>query len=378
MSDVFVSYDRESHALAEALAEDIRELGHTVWLDRELTGGQPWWDRILAQIRVSDVLVYVLTPRSIDSTACQRECDYAAALGKTVLPVLAAEGVSTNLLPPALAQLQFVDYRTRDRAAALRLARAFGVLPPTRPLPDPLPEAPEVPSSYLGGVAHRLASPAILSHEVQSTLLIDLKGSLRVPETAEDARSLLKQFRKRRDLLASIADEIDELLERAVPTPQQEAPREERAAPIAVAAPPVATRAPSPLVPGAPTPRDRLQVALIGAVLGTVVGVLAMATASVPLRRVWVFGLLTGAGAPVAGAIGGKRRTVMVTALIVAVVGWFATSVITSVITAGPSAKDAVAVGGVFSAPLGAMLGAIAGVIYLRLHRDRTGGILKQ
>jgi len=42
-------------------------------------------------------------------------------------------------------------------------------------------------------------------------LLFDLKRELRAPETADDTRTLLKTFRKRRDLLASIAEEIDEL-----------------------------------------------------------------------------------------------------------------------------------------------------------------------
>lgn len=42
--------------------------------------------------------------------------------------------------------------------------------------------------------------------------MIDLKSSLRDPETADDARSLLERLRKRRDLLATIAEEIDDLL----------------------------------------------------------------------------------------------------------------------------------------------------------------------
>jgi hypothetical protein len=37
---------------------------------------------------------------------------------------------------------------------------------------------------------------------------------LRDPETADDTRTLLKTFRKRRDLFAGIAEEIDELVRR--------------------------------------------------------------------------------------------------------------------------------------------------------------------
>jgi hypothetical protein len=52
------------------------------------------------------VFVFLLDPKAPNSTACQREFGYAADLGKTILPILAADGVSTNLLPPELSQIQ--------------------------------------------------------------------------------------------------------------------------------------------------------------------------------------------------------------------------------------------------------------------------------
>jgi hypothetical protein len=370
VSDVFISYDRESRELAEALVEDIKALGYDAWLDRELTGGHPWWNRILDEIRASKVFVYVLTPRSLDSDACQREHSYAAALGKTVLPILAAEGVSTNLLPPALAQLQFVDYRSRDRAAAFRLGRAFGAVPPPVPLPNPLPAAPEAPISYLGGVAHRLAGTPVLSQEEQSVLLIDLKGRLRDPETAEDARSLLKQFRRRPELLASIAFEIDEVLgaakppARQSPAPQYPSPQPEYPLPMR---PEPDEDAPPPRAPG-PTQRERLYGGLVGAVLGSVVGAVALVANSESTHRALrsdflVFALMSGIGGAVAGVIGGIRRRAARFTLVGALVGWIALSLLDL------RESDAFAVGGVFGAPVGAILGSVAGVIYLTRKR---------
>jgi hypothetical protein len=63
----------------------------------------------------------------------------------------------------------------------------------------------------------------------------------------------------------------------------------------------------------------------------------------------------------VAGAIAGKRRTVILTALVVAVAAWFAISMVHRFGT--------FAVGGAVGTPLGAILGAIAAVIYLKLRR---------
>jgi len=212
MSKVFISYIRQSEAIARNLANDIEALGHTAWFDQELSGGQIWWDQILATIRNCDVFVFVLDSEAMNSSACKSEYGYAADLGKSILPVLVSEGVSTKLLPPALSQIQFVDYRKRDRDAVLRLARAFTTVPPPNPLPDPLPPPPEVPLSYLGSLSEQVEATSILSYEKQSALVVDLRRSLRDIEAADDTRTLLERLRKRRDLFATVAEEIDELL----------------------------------------------------------------------------------------------------------------------------------------------------------------------
>ena len=82
-----------------------------MWQDQQIIGGQTWWDHILDQIRRCDVFVAALSRAALDSLACRREWEYAAALGKPVLPVLVAENVSTAQLPPVLAEKQYVDYR---------------------------------------------------------------------------------------------------------------------------------------------------------------------------------------------------------------------------------------------------------------------------
>jgi TIR domain len=111
MSKIFISYSRQSEAMARSLVNDIESLGHAVWFDHELSGGQAWWDQILAMVRDCNVFVFLLDPKALSSTACEREFSYAADLGKPILPVLVADGVSTNLLPPELSRLQFIDYR---------------------------------------------------------------------------------------------------------------------------------------------------------------------------------------------------------------------------------------------------------------------------
>jgi len=208
---VFLSYSRSSEASAQSIVADLQSLGHEIWFDQELSGGQPWWDRILTAIRECDLLVFTLDSSSLNSLACSREYGYAFALGKPVLPLLVEDGVSKNLLPPELSRIHFVDYRVQDRTSIIRLTRALNSVPPPQPLPVPMPIPPAVPESYLGSLAKQIAMAPALSFEEQSAALIKLKASLRDAATRGDAMSVLARLRTRRDLFAAIAVEIDGL-----------------------------------------------------------------------------------------------------------------------------------------------------------------------
>jgi len=216
MEHIFISYNRKSEDITKRIVEDIQELGHTVWFDHEISGGQPWWDKILSSIRECEIFVFIVDPRSLNSTACQREYTYASKLGKSILPLLVSDEVHVNLLPPELSAIQFVDCITYDTKAVLRLARALGSLPRSKPLPDPLPGPPEIPVSYLGALGKRVETPESMSFDEQKSLLLDLKTSYLDPETTGDAKKLLEVLRKRPDLLATVAGEIDELLGRRI------------------------------------------------------------------------------------------------------------------------------------------------------------------
>jgi hypothetical protein len=215
VAKIFLSYSRVDLAFAQSLSSDLEKLNHIVWLDQELSGGQPWWEKILASIRESDFFIFLLSSSSLDSQACKREYSYAADLFRPILPVLVCDGVSLKLLPQALAQVQLVDYRDRNKDAVeviFSLNRALQYLAVGVPLPSPLPAPPEVPISYLGNLSDQIAAPAILGFEEQSRLILELKHSLRDLEAFEDTLALLKRMRMRRDLLARIAEEIDELM----------------------------------------------------------------------------------------------------------------------------------------------------------------------
>jgi len=389
VAEIFISYNRRSAEIVATLASDIEALGHVAWYDQEdLSGGQVWWEQILARIRTCDVFVFALSPAALKSTACGREQQYAVDLGKSILPVLVADGISPNLLPTTLSRIQFVDYRAPDRKVGLRLARALSHLPPSKPLPDPLPPPPDTPLSYLASVAEQVDAAGALSRKQQSALLTELKRSLREPENAEDGWTLIGRLRKRRDLFATIADEINELIasseqrsgggasRASSPASPSPAPQQRPAGPTTPTERESVAEAEPSAGPGvahssAPTHRERWRTALFGLALGPALGIsLLMFHAneqSIPIdmSAVLLAPLYPGALFAAAGAFAGSWRR-WPTLLAFAVGGWFA-------IAATDAAQPyGFVLGGFVGAPFGALVGGIALEMRRRSRRQRS------
>ncbi len=226
MAKIFISYNRSALAEVEGLAEDLRDLwDHEIWYDQALTGGQRWWDNILTQIRNTDLFLFALTAESLDSEACRQELKYATALGRPILPVRLSEDFDPSLLYSPLNELHVIDCRVRDRATLAVLRRAISGLPAAPPLPDPLPQAPPVPLSYLGNLRERIDATGTLSYPMQAGLVLDIKGYLkgRGANAHREVEQLLRRLQQRPDLLAIVATEINEVLaqlSRSTPAPK--------------------------------------------------------------------------------------------------------------------------------------------------------------
>ena len=225
---LFVSYSREDRGLCGPLLADLGALGHDVWVDEELSGGQVWWDEILATIRRSRALLLLLTPSSAASEACRREVEYAQALQRPVIPV---ELASTDpmLVPAVLSRYQIVRYLTGDKADTIALTRALTRADMDRPLPDPLPPEPELPGTYFSELREQIATRQELGIDEQLGLLQRLKVRAEAGEAAE-VIPLLATLRAREDVYASVATGIDELSASLAPpgAPAEVAPARER------------------------------------------------------------------------------------------------------------------------------------------------------
>jgi hypothetical protein len=112
-------------------------------------------------------------------------------------------------LPPALSNVQYVDYRRADKQSAFALNKSFNSLPASKALPDPLPPPPTLPVSFLGSLKEQIEASETLSFHEQTALVVKLKDRLRDHEQANEVRRLLARLRQRDDLFSKVAEEID-------------------------------------------------------------------------------------------------------------------------------------------------------------------------
>ena len=246
---VFISYSRRDQTVVTRLAAELDQLGQDVWLDQELSGGQRWWDAILERIRVCDCFIFAVSESSVTSKACRAELEYAVQLGRSILPVTVGPGVPDQLLPPVLAETQRVP-----ADASTQLARALLSLPPTGPLPEPLPDPPLVPVSYLDQLSGTIDRERLTVAE-QRDILGQIKQRLRDEDERSAGIALLQRLRLHGDINAWVAEEIDAELAKV----QSSAGSSLASAPQSSTSPPTPRPVPPREAPPVPPPPTQQQ-----------------------------------------------------------------------------------------------------------------------
>ena len=222
MRKVFISYSRNNLDAVGQLVKDLQDVGFNAWHDQTLTGGQRWWDNILASIRDCDIFIFALSQESWESEACRSELDYVVKLGKPILPVQVSDNIRLTLLSAPLAEIQVTNYVHRDKAAAFSLLKAINSTPEPPAMPDPLPSPPPVPISYLSELKDRIEKPASLTAQEQNLLFLEIEDAIEKGRAQAEIRDLLLSLKQRDDLLASVGRKVDEAIRR-VSAPQRPA-----------------------------------------------------------------------------------------------------------------------------------------------------------
>ncbi|GAC1467257.1 MAG: hypothetical protein PVS3B3_25970 [Ktedonobacteraceae bacterium] len=208
---LFISYSRDDKNFVYELVEKLRnEAGHYVWIDREILGGQHWWDGILDNIETCECFILVLTPRYTASVNCDAELKYAFALNKEILPIrlkpctipetlqtiqyINADSVSlSNILLQTIRALSNTEARFQKRGYT---AQTHG---PRPPLPVAKADASDniyeiFKDAEVAAADNNIAKAEILFQKVMN---IDPRGGLGIA-----AAEHLVQIRRRRDCAA--------------------------------------------------------------------------------------------------------------------------------------------------------------------------------
>lgn len=101
---LFISYSHDDKAWVYELWRALRDRGHhDAWIDQRIIPAQDWWDSILTHIEQAECVIYVMTPKSVESIYCLAETKYALALNKPVLPLM----LKPCDCPAALRRIQY-------------------------------------------------------------------------------------------------------------------------------------------------------------------------------------------------------------------------------------------------------------------------------
>ncbi len=116
--DVFVSYARVDKAFVQALTRDLEGRGKNVYVDLDdIPPGADWHRQILRGIEASKVVVFVLSPESVESEVCAQELGHALGAGKRIVPVV-RRTVDPHGLPAHLTTPNWIWLREEDDASA--------------------------------------------------------------------------------------------------------------------------------------------------------------------------------------------------------------------------------------------------------------------
>src|ERR1700722_3087733 len=117
---VFVSYASQDAKIANAVVENLEQLGIKCWFaPRDVTPGSQYADQIVAAINDAKVLVLVLSEHAIASPHVGREIERAASKGRRIIGLRADAAPLTRSFEYFLSESQWIDIAALGVPAAL-------------------------------------------------------------------------------------------------------------------------------------------------------------------------------------------------------------------------------------------------------------------
>lgn len=119
MATCFISYSRSDAAFARRLADDLKRLDISYWLDVDrIQAGEDWDDAVWRGLQRCDLMLLMLSPASMASKEVSNEWKYCLSQSKPIIPVLVEP---TEHVHYRLVALHYVDFHGNEYDKALAM-----------------------------------------------------------------------------------------------------------------------------------------------------------------------------------------------------------------------------------------------------------------
>lgn len=116
-SQIFISHAHDDTTWSRAFANALTERGAAPWYDEwSIKPGEKLRVALERALRASDTVVFILSPRSIQSAALFWELGAAVAMNKRIIPVISEE-LDRSRIPVPLLQTRYLTRGTPDEIA---------------------------------------------------------------------------------------------------------------------------------------------------------------------------------------------------------------------------------------------------------------------
>lgn len=113
---VFLSYPRSDEAWAHEFAKSLSDRGVGVWLDQPVRAGDFWRDAVEKGLREAEVMIFLVTPNTLNSPILFFEIGAAISMGKRVVPVVSSD-VDPSTLPQSLRLRKYLIMESPEATA---------------------------------------------------------------------------------------------------------------------------------------------------------------------------------------------------------------------------------------------------------------------
>lgn len=156
MAKIYISYSRIDAPFAKKLTNDLRKLGHDVWIDDSITGGTDWWNESISLILRSNIFIVLVSSSSSSSEWVSREIEIALHAPTRIIPIL----IGDSEIPRSIRAIQFLDARNYTPETLTQLIYAIEAIEDVQPKSSFAP------------------IPSVLSRQAKSVLSWRLIGAL--------------------------------------------------------------------------------------------------------------------------------------------------------------------------------------------------------